>query len=217
MSTAEDTPGAHPSAMNVLDWARKVRAIAQNGLLFTKDSFDRERYEKLQALTDSLVADELGLPLDDIKALWMYEPGYITPKVDVRGAVFRDDRIMLVRERSDGKWSLPGGWVDINDSPSGAIEREIFEESGFRSRAVKLAALFDRQRHSHPPSMYHIYKLLFLCELTSGEATVSHETDAVEFFPLSALPELSPGRITRGQIERMFDHQRNRALPTDFD
>ncbi len=217
MSTAEDAPGAHPGATNLLDWARKVRAIAQNGLLFSKDAFDRERYEKLQALTDSLVADELGLPLDEVKGLWRYDPGYVTPKVDVRGAIFKDDRIMLVRERSDGKWSLPGGWVDINDSPSEAIEREIFEESGFRARAVKLAALFDRQRHPHPPSMYHIYKLLFLCELTGGEATVSHETDAVEFFLLSALPELSPGRITRSQIERMFDHHRNRALPTDFD
>jgi ADP-ribose pyrophosphatase YjhB (NUDIX family) len=217
MSTAEDAPGGRPSATNLLDWARKVRAIAQNGLLFTQDSFDRERYEKLQALTDALVADELGLPLDEVKALWRYEPGYVTPKVDVRGAVFEGDRIMLVRERSDGKWSLPGGWVDINDSPSEAIEREIFEESGFRARAVKLAALFDRQRHSHPPSMYHIYKLLFLCELTGGEATISHETDAVEFFPLDALPELSAGRITRGQIERMFEHHRNRALPTDFD
>lgn len=203
--------------MNVLDWARKVRAIAQNGLQFTRDPFDRDRYEKLQALTDSLVADELGLPLEEVKSLWQYDPGYVTPKVDVRGAVFRDESILLVRERSDGKWSLPGGWVDINDSPSEAIVREIHEESGFRARAVKLAALFDRQRHPHPPSMYHIYKLLFLCELTGGDAQISNETDAVEFFPLSSLPELSTGRITRSQIERMFEHHRQRDLPTDFD
>ncbi len=203
--------------MNVLDWARKVRAIAQNGLQFTRDAFDRDRYEKLQALTDSLVADELGLPLEEVKSLWQYDSGYVTPKVDVRGAVFRDEKILLVRERSDGKWSLPGGWVDINDSPAAAAVREIYEESGFRARAVKLAALFDRQRHPHPPSMYHIYKLLFLCELTGGEAQVSNETDAVEFFPLSSLPELSTGRITRNQIERMFEHHRQRDLPTDFD
>jgi ADP-ribose pyrophosphatase YjhB (NUDIX family) len=203
--------------MNILDWARKVRAIAQNGLVFTKDAFDRDRYRQLQALTDALVAQELDLPVDEVRSLWKYDDGYITPKVDVRGAVFRDDGILLVRERSDGKWSLPGGWVDINDSPSEAIEREIFEESGFRARAVKLAALFDRQRHSHPPSIYHIYKLLFLCEITGGDASVSNETDAVEFFPLSSLPELSSGRVTRGQIERMFEHHRNRDLPTDFD
>ena len=217
MSTPGDAPGTQPTAANVLEWARKVRAIAQNGLVFTRDEFDRDRYQKLQALTDSLVAQELGLPLEEIRSLWKYDDGYITPKVDVRGAVFKDDRVLLVRERSDGKWSLPGGWVDVNDSPSHAIEREIFEESGFRARAVKLAALFDRQRHPHPPSLYHIYKLMFLCELIGGEAAISNETDAIEFFPLSSLPELSPGRITRGQIERMFTHHANRSLPTDFD
>lgn len=203
--------------MNVLDWARKVRAIAQNGLQFTRDDFDRERYEKLQALTDSLVSDELGLPLEEVKSLWKYDPGYVTPKVDVRGAVFKGEGILLVRERSDGKWSLPGGWVDVNDSPSEAVAREIYEESGFRAHPVKLAALFDRQRHPHPPSMYHIYKLLFLCELTGGEAKTSNETDAVEFFPVDGLPELSTGRITRSQIERMFEHHRRRDLPADFD
>jgi len=122
-----------------------------------------------------------------------------------------------VRERSDGKWSLPGGWVDVNDSPSEAVSREIFEESGFHARAVKLAALFDRRRHSHPPSMHHIYKLLFLCELTGGDAATSHETDAVQFFALSALPELSSVRVTRAQVERMFEHHRQQDLPTDFD
>ena len=203
--------------MNVLDWARKVRAIAQNGLMFTHDEFDRERYEKLQALADSIVSDELGLPVEQVKSLWQYDPGYVTPKVDVRGAVFEADRILLVRERSDGKWSLPGGWVDVNDSPSEAVAREIYEESGFHARPVKLAALFDRQRHPHPPSMYHIYKLLFLCELTGGEARISNETDAVEFFRVESLPELSPGRVTRAQIERMFEHHRQRGLPTDFD
>ncbi|HXR90112.1 MAG TPA: NUDIX hydrolase [Steroidobacteraceae bacterium] len=203
--------------MNVLDWARKVRAIAQNGLMFTHDEFDRERYEKLQALADSIVSDELGLPVEQVKSLWQYDPGYVTPKVDVRGAVFEADRILLVRERSDGKWSLPGGWVDVNDSPSEAVAREIYEESGFHARPVKLAALFDRQRHPHPPSMYHIYKLLFLCELTGGAARISNETDAVEFFGVDSLPELSPGRVTRAQIERMFEHHRQRELPTDFD
>ena len=203
--------------MNVLEWARKVQAIAHNGLVFATDPFDRERYQKLQDLTDSMLADELKLPLADARALWIPEDGYATPKVDVRGAVFRDAEVLLVRERSDGKWSLPGGWVDINDSPAGAVEREIFEESGYRAKAVKLAALFDKQRHPHPPSLYHIYKLFFLCELLDGTPTVSAETDAVEFFPLSALPELSPGRVIRSQIERVYEHYKRRELPTEFD
>ena len=203
--------------MNVLEWARKVQAIAHNGLVFATDPFDRERYQKLQDLTDSMLADELKLPLADARALWIPEDGYATPKVDVRGAVFRDAEVLLVRERSDGKWSLPGGWVDINDSPAGAVEREVFEESGYRAQAVKLAALFDKQRHPHPPSLYHIYKLFFLCELLDGAPTVSAETDAVEFFPLSALPELSPGRVIRSQIERVYEHYKRRDLPTEFD
>jgi ADP-ribose pyrophosphatase YjhB (NUDIX family) len=203
--------------VNVLDWARQVRAIAQNGLVFSTEPFDRDRYQKLQELTDELLATQLSLPVEEIRSRWKHDEGYITPKVDVRGAMFKDDRILLVRERTDGKWSLPGGWVDVNDSPATAIEREIWEESGFRARAVKLAALYDRLRHPHPPSLHHIYKVLFLCELIGGEARVSNETDAVEFFPLSSLPELSTGRVTRGQIERMFEHHRQRDLPADFD
>ncbi len=204
--------------MNVLDWARQVQAIANNGLVFTQDPFDRERYQKLQALVDSILAAELNLPLEDVQRFWRHDGAYATPKVDVRGAVFRtDDQVLLVRERADGKWSLPGGWVDVNDGPSEAVEREIAEESGYRTRAVKLAALFDRQQHPHPPSLVHIYKLFFLCELLDGTPTVSAETDAVDFFPMSALPELSPGRVTRGQIDRMFEHHRHRDLPTDFD
>ncbi len=203
--------------MNVLDCARKMQAIAHNGLVFTLDPFDRERYQQLQALADSLLAGELQLLPQSIGPLLQLDEGYVTPKVDVRGAVFRDESILLVRERSDGKWSMPGGWVDVNDAPSEAVEREIFEESGYRARAVKLAALFDRRRHPHPPSVHHIYKLLFLCDLVGGTPSLSNETDAVDFFPMGALPPLSTGRITAAQIERMFEHHRRRELPTDFD
>jgi len=124
-----------------------------------------------------------------------------------------------VRERADGKWTLPGGWVDINDAPSRAVEREIFEESGYLAKAVKLAALLDKNNpaHGHPPGVHHIFKLFFLCELQGGVATVSTETDAVDFFAMSALPELSTGRTTTPQIERLFRHHARPDLPTDFD
>ena len=203
--------------MNVLDWARKIQAIAHNGLLYSQDSFDRERYQKLEELAESIVAAKLDLSLQEVKALWVPQNGYETPKVDVRGAVFRDDAILLVRERSDGKWSLPGGWVDVNDSPAEAVAREIFEESGYRARAVKLASLVDRQRHPHPPSVHHIFKLFFLCELFDGSPTISNETDAIDFFPLNGLPELSTSRVTLGQIQKMYEHHRHPDLPTDFD
>jgi len=202
---------------NLLEWARKVQAIAQTGLAFTGDPFDRERYTQLAALVAELLARELEIPLGAARDLWAGEQGYATPKVDVRGGVFRADRVLLVRERADGGWTLPGGWVDVNDAPSEAVAREIFEESGYRARAVKLAALVDKNRHPHPPGVHHIYKLFFLCELLGGEPAASNETDAVEFFPVQALPPLSTGRVLASQIERLYQHQLDPSLPTDFD
>jgi ADP-ribose pyrophosphatase YjhB (NUDIX family) len=201
----------------LLAWARKVRAIAQDGLTFSKDPYDLERYRQLAELAESVLHTELAIPQESAAQFWKGEYGYATPKVEVRGAVFADGRVLLVRERSDGRWTLPGGWVDVNDSPAHAVEREILEESGFRARAVKLAALVDKNRHPHPPSVHHIYKLLFLCELLGGSATVSQETDAVDFFALDALPELSRGRILESQIARLYQHHEQPGLPTDFD
>ncbi|HLB96353.1 MAG TPA: NUDIX hydrolase, partial [Acetobacteraceae bacterium] len=192
-----------PPADHVLEWARKVQAIAQNGLTFSRDPFDRERYSQLSELVAQLLATQLQLPQTAARALWDGETGYATPKVDVRGGVFRDGAVLLVRERSDGRWTLPGGWVDINDAPSAAVEREILEESGYRARALKLAALLDKNRHPHPPGLYHIYKLFFVCELTGGSPAASAETDAVDFFPLGGLPELSLGRVLAAQIVRL--------------
>ena len=203
--------------MTLIDWARKVQAIAQNGLAFTKDPFDHERYTQLTELVASILSTELDVPLAQARGFWQGDEGYVTPKVDVRGGIFEDGRVLLVRERSDGKWTLPGGWVDINDSPSGAVAREILEESGYQARAVKLAALVDKLRHPHPPGLHHIYKLFFLCERTGGAAQVSSETDGVDFFPLQALPELSTGRVLASQIERLYQHHLHPELPTDFD
>jgi ADP-ribose pyrophosphatase YjhB (NUDIX family) len=206
-----------PDSAPLLDWARQVQAIAQNGLAFARDPFDRERYARLQELVAELLSAQLAVPLPTARAFWETESGYLTPKLDVRGAVFRGDTVLLVRERSDGHWTLPGGWVDVNDAPSGAVAREIREESGFEARAVKLAALVDKRRHPHPPGVHHIYKLFFLCELTGGAARVSDETDAVDFFAVRALPPLSLGRVLPGQIERLYQHQLNPGMPTDFD
>lgn len=194
-----------------------MRSLAQSGLAFTRDPFDRERYTELQRLAAALLAEELQIPLERAEAFWTGEEGYATPKVDVRGAIFVHDRVLLVRERADGKWTLPGGWVDVNDSPAEAVVREIREESGYHARAVKLAALVDRRKHPHPPSVHHIYKLMFLCELIGGTAAISTETDAVASFPVTALPELSTGRVLVTQIERLYQHHLHRELPTEFD
>jgi ADP-ribose pyrophosphatase YjhB (NUDIX family) len=207
------------AAVSLLQWARKVQAIAQNGLTFTQDPFDRERYQQLQELVTTILTSQLAITSEQLQGLWMGDDGYATPKIDVRGAVFDQDKVLLVRERSDGKWTLPGGWVDVGDAPSFAVEREIREESGYLAKTVKLAALFDKNNpaHGHPPGILHIYKLFFLCELTGGAPATSNETDGVEFFPVSSLPPLSTGRATQSEIERLYQHHLNRGLPTDFD
>ena len=201
-----------------LVWARALEALAQTGLYYTKDAFDAERFEQVRAIATAMLAVGSGAPPPRIAELLHGETGYATPKVAVRGAVFRDDRILMVREVVDGLWSLPGGWADVNHSPIECVEREIEEESGFTARARKLAAVWDRRRHNHAPvRIHHVYMLYFICELTGGAAQPSAETSAVDFFAEDALPDLSLARVTEAQIRRMFEHRRRPELPTDFD
>lgn len=200
-----------------LTWVKELQAIAQNGLTYGRDPYDLERYAALRQIAAEIAAHYAEVPLPTMQGLFDQEKGYATPKVDVRGAVFRDDTILLVRERSDGLWTLPGGWVDVNDPPSVAVEREIREESGYEARAVKLMAVYDRNRHPHPPNPFHIYKLFFLCALQGGAPSHSTETDGVDFFPIEQLPPLSTARVTVGQIERAFAHYQHPDWPTEFD
>jgi ADP-ribose pyrophosphatase YjhB (NUDIX family) len=195
---------------------RELLSISQTGLFFTKDPFDRERYTRVRELVETLLRSPADPAFDPAVALGQ-DKGYITPKIDVRGAAFRDGRILMVKERSDGLWTLPGGWCDVNVSPSESVVKEIREESGFETRAVKLAGLLDRRKHPHSTQFHHAYKLYFLCEITGGQAQTSIETDAVDFFAEDQLPPLSLQRITPGQIELMFRHHRERDLPTTFD
>lgn len=200
-----------------LVWAQRLQALAQNGLTFVTDPFDQERYEAIRDIAAEMIAAQTETDFAVVKELFIQENGYKTPKVDARGVVFRDDRILLVRERADGRWSLPGGWIDVNESPAEAVVREIWEESGYETRALKLLAVFDKNKHEHPPTLYHTYKLFFLCELLGGMPTHTLETDGVDFYAEDDLPELSVTRVTAGQIARLFEHHRHPDWPTDFD
>ncbi len=208
-----------------LDLIRRVLALAGTGLHFTgpqyrsdgSREFDRERYEEIGQLAAQLIALQTNAPVGELIKAWHADDGYITPKVDVRGAIFKDNRVLLVRERSDGKWTLPGGWGDVNESPAKAVEKEIVQESGYTAKAVKLAAVYDRRKRNIPNSIFYIWKLFFLCEITGGSPQLSNETDGVDFFALDVLPELSTGRTVQWQIERMYAHHLDRALPADFD
>lgn len=198
--------------------ARELRAIAQTGLAFSMDRFDRQRYERVRELAASMLAQGSGEHFDVIIEILREGWGYTTPKVDVRGAAFVDGRVLMVREISDGCWTLPGGWADVNQSAAECVVREIAEESGFEAKARKLAAVRDYQRSGHPPrNVDSIYKMFFICDITGGAARPSEETSEVAFFARDALPALSLGRTTAAQIDRMFHHAEHPELPTDFD
>jgi ADP-ribose pyrophosphatase YjhB (NUDIX family) len=200
-----------------LDWARRLQATAQSGLAFTENPFERERYEEVQQIAAEMMAAGSNGDVDQLLDLFTDEAGYATPKIDVRGVVIEQNKILLVRERRDGRWTLPGGFADVGISPAENVVKEIREESGYQTRAIKLLAAYDRSKHPHGPYIYHIYKLFFLCELEGGEAQASIETSEVEFFAEDDLPSLSTPRVTEGQIRRMFEHYRNPEWPTDFD
>ncbi len=202
-----------------LEWAREVQAIAQTGLAFKPQQYDRERYEALQALAARMMAARSDTPASRIEGLFGAQTGYATPKVDVRGAVFDGARLLLVREVSDkGRWTLPGGWADVNVTAAENVVREVAEESGFQVKVTKLAAVWDRTRQGHTPQPLSAYKLFFLCTITGGAAAVSHETSEVAFFAENDLPtDLSLERITAAQLRRMFEHARNPELPTEYD
>lgn len=202
---------------STLDLCRRLLALAQSGLHFTHEEYDRERYREIIDIATRLLARESNRNADELRETWFVEDGYATPKIDVRGAVFRGDEVLLVRERVDGKWTLPGGWADVNDSPSESVEKEIEQESGFSARAVRLAAVYDRNKHGHPHYLFHAWKFFFICEITGGAMRPSYETTEVAFMPLDALPDLSLGRATAVQIRRMHEHYLHPEQPTEFD
>ncbi|MEI8234206.1 MAG: NUDIX hydrolase [Verrucomicrobiota bacterium] len=207
-----------PADLPWLDWAKQLAAVAQNGLTFAKDPFDVERYQAVRGIAAEMLAAGSGVPVERVLTLLESELGYSTPKVDVRAAVFREGRLLLVKERSDGGWTLPGGWADPCQSAAECVAREVEEESGYRVRPVELLAVFDRSKHPHEPLFAsHLYKLFFRCELIGGEPAATLETEECAFFAEDALPPLSLTRITPDELAAVFEHGRHPGRPADFD
>jgi ADP-ribose pyrophosphatase YjhB (NUDIX family) len=199
-----------------LEQARRLLAIAQTGLHYTEGAFDRERYEELQSIAQAQLADLADLQTEEVAQLFAQEKGYANPKVDVRCAVFDDaGDVLLVREASDGCWSLPGGWADIGASPAENAAREVREESGYSVDVERLLAVWDLQKHGHPPSLFHIWKLVFLGTITGSGEISGVETNAVGFFPIDDLPPLSLGRNLPEQIRRLAELRRNGGMEFD--
>ena len=201
-----------------IDWAKRLQAIAQTGLTYAESPYDVERYEQVRRIAAEMAANRSDVPLSRVLNWFSIDTGYATPKVDVRAVIFHNGSILLVRERSDGRWTLPGGWADVGEAPSACIVREAKEETGYDVRVQKLLAVYDRSKHPHePPFPFHVYKLFFLCEIAGGKATRNDEIDEIGFFTRDVIPPLSLTRITPEQIDRMFEHRQHPEWPTDFD
>ena len=201
-----------------LTWSQKIQALAQSGLAYTNNPFDQERYHELSHIAAEMMAAATGAEVAEVSSVFEAQSGYATPKVDVRGVVFKNEKILLVRELLDGGlWTLPGGWADINEPLSKAVEREVREEAGMIVKAKKLAAVYDRNQHGHPPYPFHTYKMFVLCDLIAEATPDPLETAEPTFFAHNRIPELSLARVTGEEIQRMFEHLKTPDLPTDFD
>jgi ADP-ribose pyrophosphatase YjhB (NUDIX family) len=199
-------------------WSQQIQALAQSGMAYTTNPFDQQRYQELRHIAAEMMTQATGAELAEVTSVFDAQSGYATPKLDVRGAVFKDEKILLVRELMDGgRWTLPGGWIDINEPLSLAAEREVREEAGMIVKARKLAAVFDRNLHGHPAYPFHAYKLFMLCDLIAEATPDPLETADPTFFDVHQLPELSTARTTVEEIQRMVVHLQNPDLPTDFD
>lgn len=200
-----------------LEWAREIQALSQTGDHYANNDYQRQRYARLTEIAAEIISEHSKLPQNELVSIFRQQAGYATPRVDVRGAVFRDGKLLLVRERSDGGWCMPGGWADVGDVPSKAAEREVWEEAGFRVQAHRLIGVYDANR-VEPLDLFHAFKLIFLCELISGEPTPSDETSEVSFFGHDELPNLLSGeRTSRRQIQDAFTAHLNPSLPSVFD
>ena len=199
-----------------LDWAREIYSLSQAGITYSGNDYDIQRYQRLQEITAEMLASQSELNRETILQSFTMQHGYATPKIDVRGAVIRDGKILLVRERADGRWAMPGGWGDIGDGPADMVAREIWEESGFKVTVDKLVGVYDANR-LQPLEFYHLYKLIFLCSITGGQATPSIETLDVNFFSMDELPPLSETRTNKRILDEVFAHYTNPLRPTYFD
>lgn len=200
-----------------LETAKKLQALAQSGLAYCTNQYDIERYEELRDISADMMSKYTETEITMVKNLFCNETGYQTPKVDIRGVVFKDDKILMVREKLDGAWALPGGWADVGLTPGEVLVKEVMEEAGLEVKPIRLLAVFDKKCHPHPPSPYHVYKIFIKCEMVGGSLSAGMETSDARFFGSHELPELSVERNTESQVKTMFEYLENPKKETLFD
>ena len=199
-----------------LEWAKELQFIAQAGLTYTKDPFDKERFERIREIAAEIVSLQGRLPLAKVKDLFCNETGFQTPKLDTRAAIFKDDKILLVEE-NDGTWSLPGGWVDVMETVKSNTVKEVKEEAGLDVEAVRVIALHDRNLHNQPPYAYNVCKVFVLCEVKGGCFHPNIETVGSGYFGLDELPPLSVDKNSYQQIEMCFVARSDKNWQVEFD
>ncbi|GAU09282.1 NUDIX hydrolase [Desulfoplanes formicivorans] len=207
----------HDNSPQWLKWARTIQAISQIGLTYKKNHYDEENFTQLMHIAADMVAYHTQRSSQELEKNFLAQPGYATVKVDVRGALVHEGRLLLVKERADGKWTMPGGWADVGETPSQSIIREVREESGFEVRPTKVIAVLDANRRGRPLEFYHAFKIIFLCEMVGGEPTPSEETSEVGFFDMDDLPELSVNRTSPEHIAEIKKHLQDPCRPAAFD
>ena len=205
-------------ALKWLDWAREIQSLAHTSLHNAQNPFETSGAQRLLEIASEIVAAHSEMGTQEVLVAFTAQPGYITPKVDVRAAVFRDGELLLVREVMDGRWTFPGGWADVGETPSLAVEREVKEETGLTVRANRLVGVYDANRLPGELPLYHAYKLLFLCEPGDGELRPSEETSDVAFFPIEELPSpLSSYRTAPRHIQDAIAASNDPDIPVVFD
>jgi ADP-ribose pyrophosphatase YjhB (NUDIX family) len=199
-----------------IEWAREIFSLSQAGLTYSQNEFDLERYKRLQEITAEMIESGSELSKESVLESFSMQAGYATPKIDVRGAVVHEGKILLIQERMDECWAMPGGWADLGNAPAAVAEREVWEESGYRVKAEKVVAVIDANR-IEPMEFYHAFKIIFLCRIIGGEPRISYETLAVDFFDLNDLPPLSLFRTNEDMLREVFAHVKDPSRPTAFD
>ena len=206
------------TAGKILEISKRINALAEIGLTYAESPYDTERYEELRSISRQMMSEIIGQPVPAIEGFFLNEREYKTPKVDVRAVVFDEqERLLLVREKVDGLWSLPGGWADIGFSPSEVAAKEVYEETGLTVKPKRLIAVYDKKYHPHPPHLDYVYKMFIGCKLLGGELRTAFDTLDAGFFAENSIPALSKERVTPGQIGIMFEYHRDPYLPAIFD
>ena len=198
-------------------WARELEALAQTGLTYSQSHYETLRYQRMLAMAAEIVAEHTAIEFEEAFSTFRSQPGYATPKVDVRGAVLRDGKILLVQEISDERWAMPGGWADVGESPAEMVVREVWEESGLEVIPKKVIGVYDANRAGRPMSFFHAYKIVFLCDLIGGSLRGSDETLTADFFSFDDLPPLSSNRTNLIHLEEIQRHLKDPGRRTVFD